>query len=111
MPVKSGTLGGGNLAAGAEVMAYECQAPATAATATVSFCNKTGGNVRVRLAIGPGPDTKAPGTVFLEYDAPMEPNEPLERTGIAVSVGRKIFVRSDKAEVDYYISGYEKEAI
>lgn len=95
-------------AGGNETLAYACEAPAVAVAATVSFCNKTAVTVRVRLAIGPGPDASAPGTTFLEYGARLEANEPLERTGIALSVGRKLFVHSDTAGVDFAVYGFEK---
>lgn len=108
MPIQSGSLGGGSLQANTEVMGYNCQAPAVAATVTVSFCNKTQGPILVRLAIGSGADSSAAGTVFLEYDAKVEPSGTLERSGIALSAGRKIFVRSNLANIDYAIYGYEK---
>lgn len=108
MPIQSGTLGGGTLAAGVEQIAYNCAAPAVAAGVTVSFCNKTSGNAKVRLAIGAGADSTVAGTTFLEFDATIPPNEPLERTGIALSAGRKLFVKSDVAGVDYAVYGFEK---
>lgn len=109
MPIKRGTLGGCNLAAGVEQIAYACNAPAIAAGYTVSFCNKNTVAVKVRLAIGSGDDSNAAGTTFLEYDATIQPNEPLERTGLAISAGKKIFVKSDTANVDCAVYGFEKE--
>lgn len=108
MPIKSGTLGGGTLTANQEVMAYSCVAPAIAAGFTVGFCNKTPGEVKLRLAIGPGPDSAAPGTRFIEYDAAVPGNEPLERNGLACSIGDKVFVTSNTTGVDYAVYGFEK---
>ncbi|MYM70538.1 hypothetical protein GTP45_27550 [Pseudoduganella sp. FT55W] len=107
MAVKSGDLGGGTLEAGKEKIGYACAAPAVAATITVSFCNKSLGPVKVRLALGPGADSKAAGTRFLEFDS--EVGKTLERTGIAVSAGTNVFVQCDQANTDYAIYGYEKQ--
>lgn len=108
MPIKSGDLGGGTLAAGIEQEGYICQAPAIAVGFSVAFCNKTLGPVKVRLAIGAGADSSAAGTIFLEYDATLPPGGVLERTGLAISVGKKVFVKSDTSGVDFAIYGFEK---
>lgn len=108
MPIKLGTLGGANLTAGQEQIAYECTDPAVAASYSVCFCNKNDAPVKVRLAIGSGANSGAAGTRFLEYDAIILPHEPLERTGLAISPGYKVFVLSDTSNVDCSIYGFEK---
>lgn len=108
MTIKSGTLGGLTLTAGEEAKPYSCSAPAVAAGITVSFCNKTSGPVRVRLAHGAGANSSENGTLFLEYDATIAPSGVLERSGIAISAGRSIFVKSDTTGVDVSVYGFEK---
>lgn len=109
MPIKSGSLSpGGTLLANQEVKAYECVAPASAAGFTVTLCNKTGSEVKVRISVGPGADSNAPGTRFLNYDSVVQPNEPLDRTRMACSVGDKVFVSSNTTGVDYAVYGFEK---
>lgn len=108
MTIKSGDLGGGTLAGGIEQVGYICQAPAIAAGFSVSFCNKTLGPVKVRLAIGTGADSNAVGTIFFAYDMLIPPSGVFERTGLAISVGKKVFVKSDTNGVDYSIYGFEK---
>lgn len=110
MAIKSGSLGGGTLAKDIEVVAYECKAPAIAAGVTISICSKTTALPKVRISIGAGADSAAVGSVFLEHGAPIVYGTPLERGGIAVSVGKKIFISSDTADVDYAVYGFEKEA-
>ncbi len=108
MSIKSGTLGGDNLVGGVEKIAYECNAPAVAVSCIVSFCNKTLGPVKVRLAFGSGADSSAQGTIFLIHDKTIEPNGTLERTGVAISAGKKLFVKSDLSGVDVAVYGFEK---
>lgn len=108
MPIKSGDLGGGTLAAGIEQTGYICQAPAIAVGFSVAFCNKTLGPVKVRLAIGEGADSNAAGTIFYAYDMLIPPSGGLERTGLAMSAGKKVFVKSDTNGVDFAIYGFEK---
>jgi hypothetical protein len=109
MAILSGTLGGQALLAGQEAKPYSCAAPAVAVAFTVSFCNKTTGPVRVRLAHGPGATTATAGTLYWEYDTVIQPNEVLERTGLAMSAGRSVFAQSDTAGVDISIYGFEKQ--
>lgn len=61
----------------------------------VCMVNRGAASVKVRIAVGAVLDTKA----YLEYDAQILPSGVLERTGIVVSTGEKIWVRSDTATV------------
>ena len=109
MPIQSGKLGAVDLASTAEQTLYTCGAGGTgavAATATVSFCNRTSGTVTVRLAVGTGGG--AATTDYLEYDAQIPASGVLERTGIVLSAGEKIFVKSSAAGVTVRAYGFEK---
>lgn len=107
MTIKSGTLGGGTLAAGVEQIAYECIAPAVAVGFSVSICNKTLAPVKVSVAIGTGADSNA-NAVFLEHDTTLPPKGVLGRSKLAMSVNKKIFVKSDTSGVDFAVFGFEK---
>lgn len=106
--LKSGTLGGANLVANQWVKLYTVSAPAVAASFTASFCNKTIDTAAVMLAYGPGADQNAAGTIFWEFNAKVDPEEPLERTGLAVSVGMNVWAMSDRDNIDVALFGYEK---
>lgn len=108
MALKSGTLGFGTLDGVNEVIAYEVQAPAVAGVFTLSVCNKGALPVAVFVSHGTGAKSQEAGTAFWEFSAIVKPGIPLERTGLALSVGRKVFISSDTAGVDYSIHGFEK---
>jgi hypothetical protein len=110
MTTKQGNFGAQDLAANADVLLFTCGSgagnTAVTATATVRFCNRTAGRPRVRLAIGPT-DNIADAT-FMEYDTELRPNSVLENTGIALSAGERVFVRTDLAGVSVRAHGFEK---
>lgn len=106
--LKHGFLGGAKLDGENEVMLYEVVLPAIVGSFTVSFCNTIPGEAAVYLAHGPGADSSAPGTLFWEHNAIVRNGEPLERTALVLSAGRKVFAWSDRAGVDVSIHGFEK---
>lgn len=106
--LKYGFLGGANLVANQEVSPYQCDAPAVAVAFTVSFCNRGAAPAAVYLSHGTGADSKAAGTLFLESGWIVEPGKTRERTGLALSAGRKLFAMSDTDAVDVEIHGFEK---
>lgn len=106
--LKAGYLGGAELDGVNEVALYEVQAPAVAATFTVSFCNKGAAPAAVYLAHGPGPTSVAAGTRFWEHNAIVQPGTPLERTALVLGQGRKLFAWSDAGQVDVSVHGFEK---
>lgn len=65
--------------------------------ANVCLCNRGAASVKVRIAIGTG--TSAASADFLEYDTVVPANGVLERTGLAITTGEKIWVSSDTATV------------
>lgn len=106
--LKAGILGGAELDGATQVTLYEVQAPAVAASFTVSFCNKGALPAAVFLAYGPGADSSAPGTRHWEHNAIVNPGTPLERTALALSAGQKLFAWSDSPLVDVSVHGFEK---
>lgn len=110
MTLKAGKLGSADLGAGADVVLYTCGSgagnTAVAATATVALVNRGTASAKVRIAVGPA---DAPAAAdYLEYDFDLGAKAVLERTGIAVSAGERIIVRSDTATVSARAHGYEK---
>ncbi|MDN4056343.1 hypothetical protein QPK32_25070 [Massilia sp. YIM B02763] len=106
--LKAGYLGGAELDGANEVILYEVQAPAIAATFTVSFCNKGQAPAAVFLAHGTGATSAIPGARFWEHNAVVEPGTPLERTALVLNAGRKLFAWSTSPLVDVSVHGFEK---
>lgn len=106
--LKHGFLGGATLDGVNEVMLYEVALPAIVGSFTVSFCNKNPVDAAVYLAHGTGANSSAPGTLFWEHTALVRQGEPLERTALALSAGRKVFAWADRPGVDVSIHGFEQ---
>lgn len=82
----------------------------TFVVATVAFCNKTANPVTVRLA-ATKPTNPAPGIPeaddYLEYEAQVLPGGVLERTGIILESGRRLFARSSANSTVVMVYGIE----
>lgn len=98
-------LAASNLAAGQNVALYTVQ-PGRRAVLTVSLCNRAAATAKVRLALTDG---AAPTDAdWLEYDASLPGSGVLERTGLALAAGQKVFVRSDVVNVSASAYGIEE---
>lgn len=85
-----------NLPAAQNAALYTVPA-ASRAVLTVSLCNRGAANAKVRLALTEG---AAPvDDDWIEFDAILPAAGVLERTGLALSAGQKVFARSDVAGV------------
>lgn len=102
---KLGTPGSADLAAATDTLLYTCAA-GTLATANIRLCNRNPVSVKVRVAIGTGASPAA--TDYIEYDTTVPANGVLEDTGIAISPGEKVWVRSDTTLVSARIHGVEE---
>lgn len=100
----SGILGEADLLANTPSKLYTVPA-GTVTTLTVSFCNRSASEAKVRLF---APLMAGATTSYLEYDAAVPANGVLERTGIVLSVGRNLTVQSDKASVTAMAYGFEE---
>lgn len=103
----SGKLGAATLAAAADTELCTVAA-GKVATVTVSICNRSANAAKLRIAVGTGAGP-ANGD-YLEYDTPVPASGVLERSGIAMSAGEKVFVRSDIVGVDARVHGFEEAA-
>lgn len=74
-------------------------------TGIVNIClvNRTTSDAKVRIAIGSG-GSPALGE-YIEYDATLQGNQPLERGGRSLSVGDKIWIRSTVAGISARAEG------
>ena len=92
--MSTGKIGAADLAAGVDTLLGMADE-----NMVINVCLVNRGNtfVKVRLAIGAG--TTPGNTDYLEYDTIMLANGVLERTGIVISSGEKIWVRTDTATV------------
>ncbi|WP_427792260.1 hypothetical protein [Brevundimonas diminuta] len=85
-------LAASNLPAAQDVCLYAVPADSRAVF-TVSFCNRTPAMAKVRLAMTNG---EAPTDAdWLEFDTPLIGFAVLERTGLALTGGQKVYARAD----------------
>lgn len=103
----SGLLGKALLPAAVEKELCQVPADVPSGTVTVCFCNTSADPARVRLAITAKVSPSAED--YLEFDYQLPGNSPLERGGIAVSPGERVFCRSDAAGVSVRVHGYGDE--
>lgn len=94
-----------NLPAAADAALYTVPANHRAVF-TVSLCNRAAAPVKVRLALTNGADPVDDD--WIEYDAGIPAAGVLERTGIALSAGQKVFVRASVAGVSAVAYGVEE---
>lgn len=100
----TGNVSGFDLAANTDTLIYTCPANKRASI-TVSFVYRGTSSPKVRLARGVGASPAA--TDYLEYDALLSAGTPLIRSGMPLSAGDKIWVRSDTASVTAQADGVE----
>ena len=103
----NGILGSEDLAAGTYTEFYGVPAN-NFAVVTVAFTNKTTGSITVRLAATKPENASIPeADDYLEYEAEILPGGVLERTGIVLEAGRRLFARSSSANTVVMTYGIE----
>lgn len=96
--MSTGKIGSADLAAGSNTYTDLTGGGANEnMIANVCLCNRGPANVKARVAIGVG--ASPANTDFLEYDQVIPANGVLERTGLSISSGEKIWVSCDTATV------------
>jgi len=101
----SGVLGQVSLAATTYTSLYTVPVSTlTYANVNISNRNATSVVVRVGLTTGTTPTTAQ----FIEYDAIIEPNGILERSGLVLEQDRQVVVYSDTANVTVSVYGVEQ---
>lgn len=94
--MSTGKIGSADLAANADTL---LGAVDENMVVNVLVTNRNNAAVKVRIAIGPNAGVAPAAADFIEYDADVQARSPLEKTGLALSTGEKIWVRSDTANV------------
>jgi hypothetical protein len=97
-------VSGYDLAQNVDTLIYTCPVDKLA-TVVVSLCNRGANETSVRLATGGG--SNPANTDYYEYDATLPPKGVLERGGIILSPGDKVWVRSNSVSVTAKIHGIE----
>lgn len=101
----SGTFGQAALVAATNTTIFTVPA-GKVATATVSICNTTAGIANIRVAIAAADTPTA--AEWIEYDTELLAYSTFERSGIVMSAGKKLVVRSDVANVAVTAYGFEE---
>lgn len=105
----NGILGSQDLTATQYTLFYEVPAD-NFAVVTVAFTNKTTSPITVRLA-ATKPTNPAPGIPeaddYLEYEAEILPGGVLERAGLVLEAGRRLFARSSANNTVVMVYGIE----
>jgi hypothetical protein len=100
----TGRLGIGDLTAAANTTLYTCP-DNTFAVVTVSMCNRAATSSQIRISVS---DLATPAdSEYIEYDATVLSKGVLERTGIVLSAGQKIVVRSNGSGTSAVAYGIE----
>jgi len=103
----SGKLGAADLAAAVDTLLCTASA-AKVTTANICLCNRGEAATTVRVAIGTG---AAPAvTDYIEYEASLPANGILERTGVVLTAGEKVWVRAAAVSVSARAHGFEEAA-
>lgn len=100
----SGKLGAVDLGAAANTLLFTAAANKVT-TANIRFANRNALPAKIRLAIGVGAEPA--GTDYMSYDLELPPNGTIEDTGVVLSAGEKVWVRSDVANVSVRAHGME----
>jgi hypothetical protein len=80
----------------------------TTATVTVTFANRNGSSVKVRLAHAASGDSSATNDDYLAYDLSVGANATTQFTGIVMANQEKLFAESDTASVTVTAHGFEE---
>lgn len=72
-------------------------------TTNVRFCNRNSFDVTVTIAIGTG--ASAAAADYIEFGGRCPANDIVEETGLLISIGEKIFVKSNNAGVSVRAHG------
>jgi len=107
----NGILGSADLAATTYTEFYGVPAD-TFVVATVAFTNKNATPVTVRLAATKPANAGIPETDdYFEYEAEILPGGVLERSGVVLEAGRRLYARSSAANTVVMVYGIETATV
>ena len=91
--------------AATDTQLYVCPSNKTASF-TITMVNRTANPVNVRIALT---DTTSIGNdEYIAYDQVIYPNEAYERSGLVLTQGQFVYVRSSATGVNAVVYGYEE---
>lgn len=100
----SGILGLADLAANTNSSVYTVPA-ATTASFSVNFTNRGASSTLIRLSVC---TTSTPAnSEFVIFDAVLNPDSSIERTGLVAQAGKIVVASSTNANVSVQVYGYE----
>jgi hypothetical protein len=104
----TGRLGAFDLSAATNTTVYTCP-PDTFAVVTVSVCNRAATASTIQIAIS----SLATPTVaeYIEFDTSLSAKGVIERTGLVLSAGQLLVVRSSAATVNAVAYGIETATV
>lgn len=103
----NGILGSTDLAATTYTEFYEVPAD-NFAVVTIAFTNKNTTSITVRLAATKPENASIPeADDYMEYEAEILPGGVLERTGVVLEAGRRLYARSSAANTVAMVYGLE----
>lgn len=79
---------------------------ATTAGFSFSIVNQGGENVKITASLTNG--TQPTAADHIEFETELAPNEGLERTGLILGAGQKLYVKSNKTDVSVVVWGIEE---
>ena len=107
----NGILGSADLPATTYTEVYTVPA-STFSVVTVAFTNKNAASITVRVAVTKPANAGIPETDdYLEYEAEILPGGVLERTGVVLEAGRRLYARSSTANTVVMVYGIETATV
>jgi hypothetical protein len=76
---------------------------------SINILNRSGSPTSYRLAILESASTSPSTSNYLEYDIVLDGNNFVERTGLVLSAGQKVWVRSPTSSLAINVYGYETQ--
>lgn len=81
------------------------------AVLTISACNKTAGALAMRVALSAAASAGSVGAAeYIEYDTSVAANSAVERGGICLQAGHKVWVYGSAADLVFNCYGFEGDA-
>lgn len=104
----TGRLGAVDLSAATDTTVYTCPA-STFSVVSVSVCNRGATSATIRVAVAASATPTA--AEYIEYDSTVLAKGVLERTGIVLSAGQVLVVRSSAISVNAVVMGIETATV
>lgn len=76
------------------------------ASFTISVCNRGTSNAKIRIALT---DSTSIGLdEYVDFDTIVYPKDSYQRTGLVLSSGQYVYIRSDQANISVNVYGFEE---